>query len=69
MSGSHYQKLIIDVTGVDETTAVAIEGLMRVDAPTLDHLDIVSFRRMAKMAVAVFNGLDADTREFYLDGN
>lgn len=45
---NHYQKSIASALAVDPETARLVEGMMRVEHPTLDHLDAGDFYALAK---------------------
>lgn len=63
-----YRRAIWKVTGCELEDAAVIEELMRVEYPTLDHLDAMRFDEEARIAAATlyyFRKNDPDIAQFY----
>lgn len=55
-----YQHLIVAVTGCTPAETVAVEGLMRLRHPTLDHLRPDEFAFAAEVGFGAMQQLQAD---------
>ena len=49
-TASGYARYIVQATGCSVEDAEAIESLMRLDEPTLDHLPLLAFNELARAA-------------------